>query len=56
MSEIKDKLKGAKDKVVGAGEGAKDTVTVVMPLPLQVELGIMKKVHQVRRWEEKMIP
>src|SRR5215217_3886693 len=27
MSEIKDKLKGAKDKVVGAGEGAKDTVT-----------------------------
>jgi hypothetical protein len=27
MSEIKDKLKGVKDKVVGAGEGAKDTVT-----------------------------
>ena len=27
MSEIKDKLKGVKDKVVGAGEDAKDTVT-----------------------------
>ncbi|HZA64221.1 MAG TPA: hypothetical protein VE573_15200 [Nitrososphaeraceae archaeon] len=27
MSEIKDKLKGVKDKVVGAGEGTKDTVT-----------------------------
>jgi hypothetical protein len=27
MSEIKDKLKGVKDKVTGAGEGAKDTVT-----------------------------
>jgi uncharacterized protein (TIGR02271 family) len=27
VSEIKDKLKGIKDKVVGAGEGAKDTVT-----------------------------
>ena len=27
MSEIKDKLKDVKDKVVGAGEGAKDTVT-----------------------------
>ena len=27
MSEIKDKLKGVKDKVLGAGEGAKDTVT-----------------------------
>src|SRR5919198_2544168 len=27
MSEIKDKLKGVKDKVAGAGEDAKDTVT-----------------------------
>jgi hypothetical protein len=27
MSEIKDKLKGVKDKVTGAGEDAKDTVT-----------------------------
>jgi hypothetical protein len=27
MSEIKDKLKGVKDKVVGAGEGTKDKVT-----------------------------
>ena len=27
MSEIKDKLKGVKDKVMGAGEDAKDTVT-----------------------------
>ena len=27
MSEIKDKLKGVKDKVVGAGEDTKDTVT-----------------------------
>jgi hypothetical protein len=27
MSKIKDKLKGAKDKVVGAGEGTKDKVT-----------------------------
>jgi hypothetical protein len=27
MSEIKDKLKGAKDKVMGVGEDAKDTVT-----------------------------
>jgi aquaporin Z len=27
VSEIKDKPKGIKDKVVGAGEGAKDTVT-----------------------------
>ena len=27
MSEIKDKLKGVKDKVVGAGGDAKDTVT-----------------------------
>ena len=27
MSEIKDKLKGVKDKVLGAGESAKDTVT-----------------------------
>jgi uncharacterized protein (TIGR02271 family) len=27
MSKIKDKLKGVKDKVVGAGEDAKDTVT-----------------------------
>jgi hypothetical protein len=27
MSEIKDKLKGVKDKVLGAGEDAKDTVT-----------------------------
>jgi hypothetical protein len=27
MSEIKDKLKGVKDKVVGAGEGTKDTIT-----------------------------
>jgi hypothetical protein len=27
MSEIKDKLKGVKDKVLGAGEEAKDTVT-----------------------------
>ena len=27
MGEIKDKLKGVKDKVVGAGEDAKDTVT-----------------------------
>jgi hypothetical protein len=27
MSEIKDKLKGVKDKVMGAGEGAKDTMT-----------------------------
>src|ERR687890_431199 len=27
MSEIKDKLKGVKDKVKGAGEGTKDTVT-----------------------------
>ena len=27
MSEIKDKLKGVKDKVRGAGEDAKDTVT-----------------------------
>ena len=27
MSEIKDKLKGVKDKVVGAGEGTKDTVS-----------------------------
>src|SRR5215216_6734825 len=27
MSKIKDKLKDVKDKVVGAGEGAKDTVT-----------------------------
>src|ERR671938_315819 len=26
MGEIKDKLKGVKDKVVGAGEDAKDTV------------------------------
>jgi hypothetical protein len=27
MSEIKDKLKDVKDKVVGAGESAKDSVT-----------------------------
>jgi hypothetical protein len=27
MSEVKDKLKGVKDKVLGAGEEAKDTVT-----------------------------
>src|SRR5918998_2510615 len=27
MSEIKDKLKGVKDKVMGAGEDTKDTVT-----------------------------
>jgi hypothetical protein len=27
MSEIKDKLKGVKDKVMGAGDDAKDTVT-----------------------------
>jgi hypothetical protein len=27
MSEIKDKLKGAKDKVAGLGEGTKDTLT-----------------------------
>ena len=27
MSEIKDKLKEVKDKVLGAGEDAKDTVT-----------------------------
>jgi hypothetical protein len=27
MSEIKDKLKGVKDKVLGVGEDAKDTVT-----------------------------
>ena len=27
MSEIKDKLKGVKDKVMGAGEGVKDSVT-----------------------------
>ena len=27
MGEIKDKLKGAKDKVMGAGEDAKDTMT-----------------------------
>ena len=27
MSEIKDRLKGVKDKVLGAGEDAKDTVT-----------------------------
>ena len=27
MGEIKDKLKGVKDKVAGAGEDAKDTVT-----------------------------
>jgi hypothetical protein len=27
MSEIKDKLKGVKDKVTGAGKDAKDTVT-----------------------------
>jgi hypothetical protein len=27
MSEIKDKLKGVKDKVLGAGEDAKDTTT-----------------------------
>ena len=27
MSEIKDKLKGAKDKVAGLGEGTKDTST-----------------------------
>ena len=27
MSEIKDKLKSVKDKVLGAGESAKDTVT-----------------------------
>jgi hypothetical protein len=27
MSEIKDKLKSAKDKVMGVGEDAKDTVT-----------------------------
>jgi hypothetical protein len=27
MSEIKDKFKGVKDKVVGAGEGTKDKVT-----------------------------
>ena len=27
MSEIKDKLKGVKDKVMGAGEETKDTVT-----------------------------
>ena len=27
MSEIKDKLKGVKDKVVGAGKDTKDTVT-----------------------------
>src|SRR5688572_12277565 len=27
MSEIKDKLKGVKDKVLGAGEDTKDTVT-----------------------------
>jgi hypothetical protein len=26
MSEIKDKLKGVKDKVLGAGEAAKDKV------------------------------
>jgi hypothetical protein len=26
MSEVKDKLKGVKDKVLGAGEEAKDTV------------------------------
>ena len=27
MSEVKDKLKGVKDKVLGVGEEAKDTVT-----------------------------
>jgi hypothetical protein len=27
MSQIKDKLKDVKDKVLGAGEEAKDTVT-----------------------------
>ena len=27
MSDVKDKLKGVKDKVLGAGEEAKDTVT-----------------------------
>ena len=27
MSEIKDKLKGVKDKVMGAGEDTKDTIT-----------------------------
>ncbi|HKI09346.1 MAG TPA: hypothetical protein VKA09_13205 [Nitrososphaeraceae archaeon] len=27
MSEIKDKIKGAKDKVAGLGEGTKDTLT-----------------------------
>ena len=27
MSQIKDKLKDVKDKVLGAGEDAKDTVT-----------------------------